>query len=85
MEIRKARGKIDAIDAEIVRLFRNRFSVANEIGLLKKNKSLSVEDSVRDGEVLEKYKENSDGSLDEEFLEELVELILKYSKMEQGK
>ena len=79
------RAEIDRIDSEIIRLLKTRFDVAREIGEAKKGLDLEVEDLSRDRLVLENYKENAGSELDEGFIEELVSLILRYSKEVQKK
>lgn len=80
MDMRDLRAEIDRIDAEIVKLLKKRFRKAELIGEKKRLLHLKVEDRKRDKEVLENYKRSADGELDNEFIERLVELILKYSK-----
>ena len=85
MDMSELRAEIDRIDSEIIRLLKTRFDVAREIGEAKKGLDLEVEDLSRDRLVLENYKENAGSELDEDFIEELVSLILRYSKEVQKK
>ncbi|HDH28012.1 MAG TPA: chorismate mutase [Euryarchaeota archaeon] len=85
MDMSELRAEIDRIDSEIIRLLKTRFDVAREIGEAKKGLDLEVEDLSRDRLVLENYKENAGSELDEGFIEELVSLILRYSKEVQKK
>ncbi len=83
MSLKDSRSEIDRIDAEIVELFKKRFTIAGQIGKMKNDRELEIEDSERDNQVLENYKRNAKRELDEEFIEELIELILRYSKKVQ--
>jgi chorismate mutase len=85
MDLKDARAEIDGIDYEIVRLLKKRFTMAIQIGRLKNSLTMGIEDLERDRRVLENYKRQSGGELDEGFVEDLVELILKYSKEVQKK
>ncbi len=80
MDLKESRAEIDKIDIEIGKLLKKRFAIAGQIGNMKNNLDLEIEDLERDKRVLENYKRQSGGELDEGFIEELVELILKYSK-----
>ena len=79
------RSEIDRLDREITSLLKERFAVAREIGSVKNRQMKVVEDLKRDQVVLENYKQLASDSLDEQFIEELVSLILKYSKEVQKK
>ncbi len=80
MGLKDSRAEIDQIDAEIGKLFKKRFTIAAQIGKMKHNLDLEIEDLERDTRVLENYKKQAGEELDEEFIEELIELILRYSK-----
>jgi chorismate mutase/prephenate dehydratase len=80
MELKESRAEIDRIDLEIGKLLKKRFTIAGQIGNMKNTLDLEIEDLERDKRVLENYKKQAGGELDEGFIEELVELILKYSK-----
>ena len=83
MQLKDSRAEIDVIDNEIVKLLKKRFNIAEEIGRAKKTLGIDVVDIDRDSEVLENYKKHAEAELNEEFLTELVKLILKYSKEAQ--
>jgi chorismate mutase/prephenate dehydratase len=80
MDLKESRAEIDRIDLEIGKLLKKRFTIAGQIGNMKNTLDLEIEDLERDKRVLENYKKQAGGELDEGFIEELVELILKYSK-----
>lgn len=85
MDLSDLRSEIDRLDREITSLLKERFAVAREIGSVKNRQMKVVEDLKRDQVVLENYKQLASDSLDEQFIEELVSLILKYSKEVQKK
>jgi chorismate mutase len=85
MGLKDSRAEIDQIDAEIVDLFKKRFTIAGQVGKMKSNLDLEIEDLERDRRVLENYKSQAGGEIDEGFIEELVELILRCSKGVQEK
>jgi len=78
-EIEKLRGEVDAIDEKIVKLLKRRFKIVKEIGEHKNKSGVNIEDIAREKEVLRNYLKSSAG-LDKEFMRELANLILKYSK-----
>lgn len=52
MDLQNYREQIDAIDSELLRLFKERMSVARQIALYKKEHNLSVMDTAREKEKL---------------------------------
>ena len=52
MELNELRGKIDAIDREITRLFDERMQIAAEIAAYKRENNLPVLDAAREREKL---------------------------------
>ncbi len=84
MDLEELRQRIDEIDREIIRLLEERFAMAEEIGELKRSMGLEVEDEAREREVLDNCSKAA-RNLDEEFVEELIQLVLKRSKDIQQK
>jgi chorismate mutase len=84
MGLKEARFEIDDLDAQIVGLLKERFKKSVEIGREKRWLGMGVEDNEREEVVRNNFK-NARGELDEGFLEEFVELLLKYSKEAQAK
>jgi chorismate mutase/prephenate dehydratase len=83
MSIKTARAEIDEIDAEIIKLLKKRFELSREIGKIKRQLKKDIEDGNRDQEVVNNYRKRAENKLSEDFLEDLVRLILKYSKEAQ--
>jgi chorismate mutase len=85
MSLKESRAEIDIIDIKIVELLKKRFRISGEIADYKRKLKMEIEDRKRDVEVLNNYKKETERALDEGFVEELVALILRYSKEAQKK
>lgn len=59
MDIKELRERIDAIDNEMLRLFKERMEVAEDIGKYKAEKGLPINDKGREREILARRTENS--------------------------
>ncbi len=59
MDIEDLRTKIDLIDDEIINLLDERFKVTDEIGKIKKNKNILIQDNKREEEILKKIQKKS--------------------------
>lgn len=53
-DISAMRKKIDGIDEELVSLFKSRMDISKEIGVLKKQNNMAIQDSRREQEVVDK-------------------------------
>lgn len=82
--LKKLRKKIDSIDRKVIQLLCKRFKAVEEIADVKKNLGLSVNDEVREREVIRNCKSAAKG-LNEEFVEKLAKLILAQSKKIQSR
>ncbi len=80
MELDKLRDRIDRIDEEIINLLVRRFQTSEDIAKIKKELHLEIEDERREEDVIRNCKRASGGRLDDEFLEQLMNLILSKSK-----
>lgn len=75
-EMHMYRNRIDDIDTEILKLLRDRMQIADEIGMLKKAKNVSVLQPERWQEVLIKMKrEGKENKLGEAFITSLFKAI----------
>lgn len=79
MEITGLRAEIDAVDAEIVRLFQNRMEIAEKIARCKMEADLPVADTDRERELIRRRREWADGDM-RIYVEKLFETILVLSK-----
>ena len=65
MDIQQARREIDAVDHELVKLFRRRMCLAAEIADDKRRRNLPVLDRLREREVLARVSEEAGPELEE--------------------
>lgn len=79
------RREIDEIDRSLIALLRRRFGVVAEIGRLKETLKLEIEDGAREKRILENCKRSAGGELADDFVEELMRLILAHSKRRQSR
>ena len=75
-DIDAVRGRIDAIDAALVRLLNARAACAQEIGRLKAACGMPVYQPAREAEVLENVKRANVGPLSHEAMARLFERIV---------
>lgn len=78
-DIKILRDKIDKIDDEIVKLLFARMSCSKAIGEAKKSLSVSVTDSKREDEIINRLTLNKQES-EAELIKEIYKLIFAYSK-----
>jgi len=79
--MKKLRTKIDQLDQNLLKLLAKRKKVVLEICKFKREQGLELEDKKREREMLVKRKEVAqDLGLNEGFIEELFQLIIKESK-----
>lgn len=78
--IHNLRKDIDAVDAEIARLLEKRFSLCSEIGKLKREFDLSVEDPRREIVVLTRVAEATQDQQLRESVLNVYRVIMKESR-----
>ena len=61
MNLKKLRGKIDALDSKIIELFNERANIAKEIGAIKKRTNAQVYAPDREKEVYERVSAKNKG------------------------
>ena len=81
-ELQSLRGQIDALDAQIVDLFRRRMDVTYQVGLYKVAHHMQVLDDKREAEVLAKKTALVDDSLKTD-VTTLFETIMAISRRQQ--
>ena len=82
-KLEEYRNQINDIDKRILDLIKNRMSLSLKIGAYKKENNIPILNSNRENEVLtllNKYNENNNLNLKEEFINELWINIMSYSK-----
>lgn len=77
-EIVELRKKIDKIDNQLADLLLERLKISREIISKKKSLGLPVYDEAREKEIYEEIEELFPN--EKEYLKEIMEVILKYSK-----
>lgn len=77
------RNKIDEIDAEIVRLFEDRFHVVEDVIEYKMENRLEILDSSREDIILEKNLNRIQDNNIRPYFEEVYKEMLKQSKLYQ--
>lgn len=74
--LEQLRGQIDHLDAELLAILSRRMNVAEKIGILKKENNVTILQTSRWGEILEKVKRQSKMlQLSEDFLSKLLDAI----------
>ena len=81
-EISELRKQIDAIDRELVELYRRRMETVGAIGQYKREHGLPVLDSGREKSLLDKVAKQA-GEAYEEGIRELYQLLLEQSRRHQ--
>lgn len=77
------RKEIDAIDTQLVALIARRLEIAREIARIKKREKLPILDAKREDAIkLEIRKMAKDRGISASVMEEIIQLILDYSKLE---
>lgn len=80
MKLEDCRKKIDAIDAEIIKLLIERGEFARKIGQIKIKAGLPILDAERENEVLQKAAKRSESSIKSESLVNVYRQILQESR-----
>lgn len=83
MDITGYRNKIDRIDEEIVRLFKERLEVCDRIAEYKKNHDIPIYDEKRECEKLALVSDFAKDEADKELTIELFKKIMELSKRRQ--
>ena len=87
MDLDELRKEINIIDLELLQKLRERMNLSKKIGLYKKKNKIEVLDKSRE-ELLLKFLINSEikvfeNKMNEEFINELWNIIMNYSKKNQ--
>ena len=83
-ELDNLRVKINNIDNELIKLLNDRMNISIEIGNYKKSKNMKVFDKEREESLLNKLieinNETNNKKIDEEFIKDLWDKIMNFSK-----
>ena len=77
------RDKIDSIDKKIIQLLKKRMKISKEVGKLKEQLDIPVEDKGRENEIIKKLTYQAGKSLSEEQLIRIFTAVFKSSKQIQ--
>ena len=70
------RERIDACDAEIVRLINERLKICLEVGEYKSARGIAVKDAAREREVIARVLEGAEGPCPPEALERIYRILI---------
>ena len=77
------RQKIDNFDEEIIKLLKLRMRISKEVGLLKEELHIPIEDKSREAEIIERLTSKAGTNLTEEQLIRIFTAVFKSSKQVQ--
>jgi chorismate mutase/prephenate dehydratase len=80
LELRKM---IDKLDEKIIQLLKKRMNVSKDVGRLKEELHIPVEDMTREKEIIERLTQKAGRSLSEEQLIRIFTAVFKSSKQIQ--
>lgn len=81
----RLRQEIDAVDLQIIKLLNERAGVAREIGRIKAEYNLSIENQEREAEILQKLSQHSQGPLPAEGAKKIFQAIIAVCRELQKK
>lgn len=81
--ILKLRKKIDTLDEEIIRSLKKRMGISKEVGKLKEELDMPVEDKNRENEIIDRLTNQAGRNLSEEQLIRIFTAVFKSSKQMQ--
>ena len=88
MDIDNLRIKINLIDLELLKKLKERMIISKNIGILKKKTNTKILDSDRERQLLDSLIDSDisvfEDEKNEEFITELWNVIMKFSKKNQG-
>ncbi|MDQ3818839.1 MAG: chorismate mutase [Acidobacteriota bacterium] len=85
MSIEKRRAEIDAIDEELLRLLNMRAQLAVRVGETKREAGLSLLDTEREREIIERARRINTGPLAEDAVVKLFKCIIRESRLAEGR
>ena len=77
------RQKIDDFDEEIIQLLKKRMHISKEVGKLKEELHIPIEDLTREKEIIERLTQQAGRNLSEEQLIRIFTAVFKTSKLVQ--
>ena len=80
MDFKELRKEIDAVDAEIVKLFEKRMEISERLAEYKKAAGLPIRDEAREKEKILKVQSMTHTAFNREHIEELYTLLISLSR-----
>lgn len=80
LRLSNIRSFIDRIDARIIELLQERAGLAHEIGLVKKDLGIPIQDPGREGKIRDKLAAGAKGPMDADALVRIYEVIMAESR-----
>ena len=77
------RKKIDKLDEEIIRLLKKRMKISKEVGKLKEELHIPVEDRRREDQIIDRLIQQAGKNLSEDHLIRIFTAVFKSSKQVQ--
>ena len=81
--ILELRHQIDMLDEDIIQLLKKRMRISKEVGKLKEELDIPVEDKNRENEIIDRLTKQTGRNLSEEQLIRIFTAVFKYSKQNQ--
>ena len=81
--ILELRQKIDKLDEDIIQLLKRRMGISKEVGKLKEELDIPVEDKEREKEIIDRLTQHAGRNLSEEQLIRIFTAVFKSSKQAQ--
>ena len=80
MDLKELRKEIDAVDAEIVKLFEKRMEISERIAAFKQQAGIPVRDEAREKEKILKVQSLTHTAFNKEHIEELYTVLMSLSR-----
>ena len=81
--ILELRQKIDKLDEDIIQLLKRRMGISKEVGKLKEELDIPIEDKEREKEIIDRLTQQAGRNLSEEQLIRIFTAVFKSSKQAQ--
>lgn len=82
-EIKLLRNEINKIDAQLLKLLKQRIDISKKMGKIKKEKNIAIFDIDREKEIIDNYTKNED-SLNKKYIEKFFQTLMDISKEVQS-
>lgn len=82
-EIKLLRNEINKIDAQLLKLLKQRIDISKKMGKIKKEKNIAIFDIDREKEIIYNYTQNED-SLNKKYIEKFFQTLMDISKEVQS-